>query len=235
MPSTSEKSFGQRYTKALELVEYLNTVTGYSPGITEIEANEIKTFLTSVDAANSDAASKLSDLQTNREQRYNMFKNADGLFTISAQIRDYIGSIHTQHKKALDYKKVQKYVRNMRGIRLSKKPVNPDGSAGKTSSTSEQSYGSMLRGGKDILEVIKTVPGYSPSNANLSVANFTTFLASIDTKNSAVAEKLEKYDNSVEARGALYKELGERITKVKLAVAAQYGKSSNEYKDVVKY
>jgi hypothetical protein len=27
----------------------------------------------------------------------------------------------------------------------------------------------------------------------------------------------------------------EKITKIKLAVAAQYGKDSNEYKDVVKY
>ncbi|OGU77825.1 MAG: hypothetical protein A2V93_00435 [Ignavibacteria bacterium RBG_16_34_14] len=235
MPSTSEKSFGQRYTKAQELVEYLNTLSGYSPGIAEIEAPEIKTFLESVDAANSDAASKLSDLQTTREQWLNMFQAADGLITRAAQIRDYIASIHPQNKKALDYKKVQKYVQNLRGIRLSKKPVNPDGSAGKTSSTSEVSYGSMLRTGKDILEVIKTVPGYSPTNTNLTVANFTAFLTSIDTQNSAVAQKLENYDNSVEARGDLYKELGGRITKVKLAVAAQYGKSSNEYKDMVKY
>jgi hypothetical protein len=51
----------------------------------------------------------------------------------------------------------------------------------------------------------------------------------------AKTESDKNYLNSVEARSDLYKELGDRITKVKLAVAAQYGKSSNEYKDVVQY
>ena len=58
-----------------------------------------------------------------------------------------------------------------------------------------------------------------------------TYLSAIDLKNPVA----EQYDDSVEARVDLYKQLADRVTRIKLAVAAQYGKDSNEYKDVVKY
>ena len=93
----------------------------------------------------------------------------------------------------------------------------------------------MLKIGKDILEVIKTVPGYTPTNTELAVADFTAFLTSVDAKNSTVAAKLEAYDNAIEARGDLYKNLDVKVSKVKASVAAQYGKDSNEYKDVVRF
>lgn len=236
MASVSEKSFGQRYTKARDLVEYMEELPGFDPGVAELEAANLSTFLDTVDTANSDVASKLSAVQTVREERYNMFNSTTGIITRCSQIRDYIGSIHTQHKKALDYKKVQKAVQKMRGIRLTKKTAtNPEEPGKKTRSTSERSFGSILQSGKDVLEVVKTVGGYAPSNTNITIANYTTFLASVDTKNQSVAEKHEQYDDAIEARLDLYKQLAERVSKIKLAVAAQYGKDSNEYKDVVKY
>ena len=109
------------------------------------------------------------------------------------------------------------------------------GETPKTVSTYELSFGSLLGNGRELLEVIKTVPGYLPSNSKLTVAEFTTFLNSVDAKNTLVAQKYEAYDDSVEARATLYNDLQDRITKIKLAVAAQFGKDSNEYKDILKY
>jgi len=233
----SETTFGQRYTKARALVEYLNTLTTYSPGNPALTAPELTTLLDSVEAANSDVASKLFDLQTERDRRIDLFKNVQtGLLTKSAQIRDYVASVNPKGKNSTDYKKLQKMVQRMRGIRLSKKPEPPAGGGGpKTISTSERSYGSMLAVGKEVLEVIKLVAGYAPSNTTLTVANFTTFLESIDTKNSLVAQKQEQWDNSLEARGTLYNTLADSVKKVKLALAAQYGKTSPEFADAVKY
>ncbi len=93
----------------------------------------------------------------------------------------------------------------------------------------------MLQAGKDVLEIIKTTAGYAPSNTAITIANFTTLVATLDAKNSEVANKQEVYDNKVEVRGNLYTELAGKITKVKSALASQYGKQSNEYKDSVKY
>ncbi len=45
----------------------------------------------------------------------------------------------------------------------------------------------------------------------------------------------EKYNDAVEKRGGLYKELDDRIARIKGAIAGQYGRNSNEYKGCVKY
>jgi hypothetical protein len=215
-------------------VEYLEEVGTYVPPDPGLSSASLATFLDSVDTANSDVAAAYSTLTTEREARYNMFKSkTDGLIARCAYIRDYIGAVHPQHKKALDFKKVQKAVQKMRGIRLSKK--KPETEAGKKRSVSEQSFGSMLRVGKDVLEVIKLVPGYSPSNPNIDLLTFTTFLSDIDAQNSLVAEKYEQWDDTVEHRSDLYKQLADKITQIKLAFASQFGKDSNEYKDILRY
>ena len=237
MPSTSERTFGQRYTKARELVEYIKSVPGYAPGNPDLEAGALNTFLDTVDSANNLAADLLSGLQTARDARLELFKGSEGLIKRCSQIRDYISSIEPKGKKSVEYKKAQKVVMRMRGIRLSAKPVAPTtgGTAPKTLSTSEVSFGSMLSGGKEVLQVIKSVTGYAPSNTNITIANFTAFVAQLDSKNTEVAEKVTNWDNAVEARSDLYKTLQEKVSKIKMALAGQFGRQSNEYKDSLSY
>lgn len=236
MASTSEQSFAQRYTKARQLVEYLGMQPTYEPGNTELETSELTDLLNSIETANADVASKLSAVQTERDERFELVKGEAGVVKRAMQIRDYIASILPKGKKERDYVKAQKIVQKLRGQRLTKKPVAiPNAPTPKTVSTVEVSFGSILGAGRELLEVIKTVPGYTPSNTALTVANFTTFLDSIETKNTSVAQKYEQYDDSVETRASLYNQLQDRLTKTKLALAAQFGKDSNVYKDAVGY
>jgi len=58
---------------------------------------------------------------------------------------------------------------------------------------------------------------------------------SVYAKNRSVLSKQEDYDNAVEARANLYTDLKRRVTQIKAALASQYGKQSNEYKDSLKY
>jgi hypothetical protein len=111
MPTISEKSFGQRYTKGRELVEYLRTIPTYTPGNPDLELPAVTTLLDNIETANSDVASKLSLLQTERDARLILYKNNQtGLLNKSGQIRDYVASIDPKGKKSLDYKKLQKMV-----------------------------------------------------------------------------------------------------------------------------
>ena len=237
MPSTSERTFGQRYTKARDLIEYLKLLPAYAPGNIDLEVLSLESFVDSIDAANNAVASQSSALQTARDARLVMFKGPEGLVKRCAQIRDYIASVETKGKKSVEYKKVQKVIMRMRGIRLSKKKVATEAgvSEPKTLSTSEVSFGSMLNAGKEVLQTIKGLAAYNPSNTNITNANFTTFVTQLDNKNSEIAEKLGTWDNAVETRSDLYVELKDRVSKVKSALAGQYGRQSNEYKDSVKY
>lgn len=236
MPSISEKSFGQRYTKGRGLQTYLGTIPTYAPGNPDLEVAALTTFLDGVLTANTDVDSKLSVLQTERDNRQILYLNFEtGLIARSAQIRDYISSIEVKGKKSKNFEKAQKIVQRMRGRRLGKVSVAPPGGTVKKNSTSEVSYGSVLAAGRELLEVIKTVAGYAPSNTALTVANFTASLNSIDQKNSLIYQRLEQYDNAVELRLSKYVTLADIVTKIKSALAAQFGKSSNEYKDSLSY
>ncbi len=236
MGSTSERTFAQRYTKARELAVYLASISAYAPSSANLEASKLNDLLDNIETANAAVASTLSAVQTERDERFTLIKGDDGLIKRASQIRDYIASVLPNGKNSRDYVKAQKIVQKMRGKRLTKVPTVKEGEATpKTISTYETSFGSLLGSARELLEAIKTVPGYTPSNAKLSVGDFTTFLASIDSKNTSVAQKYEAYDDAIEARAVHYDDLQDRITKIKLALAAQYGKDSNEYKDAVKY
>lgn len=237
MPSTSERTFGQRYTKARDLVEYLKLVPTYAPGNPDLAVAAFDTFVGTINNANNAVASQISALQTSRDARLVMFKGPEGLIKRCAQIRDYIASIETKGKKSVEYKKVQKVIMRMRGIRLSKKKVSTEVGAAepKTLSTSEVSFGSMLNAGKEVLQTIIGLASYNPSNTNITTANFTTFVTQLDNKNSEIAEKLGTWDNAIETRSDLYAELKDRVSKIKSALAGQYGRQSNEYKDSLKY
>ncbi len=236
MASSSEQTFAQRYTKARQLVEYLIMQPTYAPSNVELEPGDLTDLLDSIEDANDTVASKLSVVQTEQDQRFNLVKGDDGIIKRATQIRDHIGSFLPKGKKEKDYEKAKKIVQKLRGRRLTKKPpLNPDGTQPKTNSTIEVSFGSMHGTGKELLEIIKTIPGYSPSNPNLTIVNFTAYLASIGEKNKSVAKLNEEYDDAAEARLALYNTLAGRLTKIKLALASQYGKDSNVYKDAVAY
>lgn len=237
MPSTSERTFGQRYTKARDLIEYLKAVPAYAPGNPDLEVAAFDTFVTSVDTANNSVASQTSALQTARDARLVLFKGPEGLIKRASQIRDYISAIEAKGKNSVEFKKVQKIVMRMRGIRLSKKKVATEAGATdpKSLSTSEVSFGSMLSAGKEVLQIIKGLAAYAPSNTLITTANFTTFIAQLDAKNSEIADKLTDWDNAIELRADLYDTLKDRVSKIKSALAGQYGRQSNEYKDSLKY
>lgn len=227
-------SFGNRYTKAREFMEYLDLLPNFNPGVDNLLPNKVRELITSIEEANTSVASKNSILQTERDERLALIRGENGLISRASQIRDYLASILPKSKKAKDYERAQKIVQRMRGV--TKKPsANADGSLPSTNSTIEVSYGSILSSGRELLEVIKLVPGYAPSNANLTVTNFEAFLNTVSAKNSAVLQKREQFSDAVEVRANLYDELKERIKKIKSSIAAQYGKQSNEYKDCIKY
>ena len=237
MPSTSERTFGQRYTKARDLVEYLKLVPTYAPSNPDLAVAAFDAFVGTVDTANNAVASQTSALQTARDARLVLFKGPEGLIKRCAQIRDYISSIETKGKNSVEYKKAQKVVMRMRGIKLSKKKISTEAGATepKTISTSEVSFGSMLNAGKEVLQVINGLAAYAPSNTNITSANFAAFVTQLDNKNSEIASKLSDWDNAIETRADLYATLKDRVSKIKSALAGQYGRQSNEYKDSLKY
>jgi hypothetical protein len=233
MSKQSEKTFGEKYTKGRNLAAYLDLIPSYQPGINDLLPSNINALLDTISTANSNAASKLSMLQTVQAERKDLFHGNAGLIKRCSQVRDCLASL-TEGKKSGDFKRLQKIVQDLRGSKVKRKKAGTDGSS-KTKSTSERSYASMCRQAKDALEIVKSNAAYTPGNVNITIANFTVFQDAVDAKNNEVAEKFVAYNNAIYERKELYLSLNDVVRKVKLALASQYGKQSNEYKDAVKF
>lgn len=234
MSRYSEKTFGERYSKGRGLVEYLKQIPTYSPGNNALLPANLNALLDTINTANSNAAFKLSVLQTARAERKDLYYGDAGLIKRCSQMRDFLASL-PEGKKAGDFKRMQKIVQDIRGAKIVRKKKSGKEGEAKTKSVSERTFGSIIKQSKDALEIIKSNAAYTPGNPNITVANFTLYLAQVDAKNSEVAEKLNAFDNARYDRSELYIQLKEVVQKIKYALASQYGKNSNDYKDVVKY
>lgn len=233
MAYSSEKTFGERYTKGRNLTAYLTLIPSYQPGVSNLLPASINALLDSIDTANSNAASKLSVLQTAQAERKELYHGDAGVIKRCSQMRDFIASL-PEGKKSGDFKRLQKIVQDIRGAKVKRKKAGTDSSS-KTKSTSERTFASMLRYAKDALEIVRTNPSYTPGNVNIVIVNFTSFLDSVDAKNTEVAEKYVAYSRAINERREFYDTLGDIVRKVKSALASQYGKQSNEYKDALKF
>lgn len=233
MKSIFEHTFGEKYTRGRGLAAYIQTIAGYAPGNPDLSAISISTLLDNIEIANSTASSRLSILQTTRSERFELYYGNAGLRMRCSQIRDYLASL-PEGKKSNDFKKVQKLVQQIRGVKYVKKKKQGSQGEKKNISSSERSFGAIIGYCKEVLELIKTIPAYAPGNTNLTIANFTLFIDEVDLKNSTAAEKYYLLDDARTSRRDVYNQLKDRIQKVKSSLASQFGKSSNEYKDALK-
>ncbi len=239
MASISEFTFGQRYTKAQGMLEYVKQLPTYKPTSTGLSIGELEPFIKSADESNTAVNNTKNTLSDIRKERYELYYGTTGLVKRSARIRDYIASHADAGKKDRDFQKLQKLTQKM-GSKKPPKKTAPSADPSTTEekkkvSQSELSFGSLLAVGKEILEVIKGIASYAPSTETLQVNKFDDYLKTIDTKNSAVAAAYERYDDSVEQRWSIYDELSKRITKIISYITSEYGKDSQQYKDSLKY
>jgi hypothetical protein len=249
MPSTSEKTFGQRLEHARTLQAALNKMVGYKPDNTALEAATFNTFLDSVEAANDVVAGNgqtLSDARTTRRLAYfgDAKNGVPGLATLAGRVRDAVGSM-PGGKKSPSYKQIQKLTQKISNYRPPKKAVTPSpGSTGpekKKVSQSEASYGSLVQAGRDLAAAAGKVAGYNPGAADLKPNALKSAMDTLADTNKTVAEALVDTEKAIAERSKIYEAdetgLKSQFQQAKAAVASQFGRRSPEYKSVanIKY
>ena len=242
MASSSEKTFGQRYQSGRNLVTLIENLKNYKPSNEDIMAENFSVFMDEVDQANSDVAQKKAALTEAQSARNEGFYGTGGLKKTAPMVRDFIASTNGG-RASTAFRNIQRECQKMMNYSKPKK-TKDDGKATaaekKAVSKAETSFGSLLQDAKNILEVIKTVSAYAPSNPSLTVEGYGKFIANLEKLNETVAKLKHELDVAVEWRGKLYEGpngLRERIRMTKDYIRANYGKTSNEFKEAgkVKY
>lgn len=234
MASRSEATFGQRYEKGNQMLILIQSIPNYSPTNTDISISSFQTFLTTLNQLNNTIATNQDALSQVRDARSISYTGQNGLKELGGMIRDYIGSLQGGKKTNL-YKNIQKEVARLKGYKKTKIKTS-DSVDMKSISQSEQSFGSLVQSGKNLLSIIQNIQGYSPSNPNITVQGFQTTLNNIEILNNSVQEKLITVTNQLANRREMYEGdngLRIRLQMIKSYIASTFGKSSQEYKNAV--
>lgn len=98
-------------------------------------------------------------------------------------------------------------------------------------SQSEQSYGTLTQGFKNIVATLSNFIDYNPSRAELKLPALLAFAASLDELNQkanttilVLREKRQEND--------IYEDLHIRTQRIKAYIASEFGNSSLEYKSI---
>ncbi len=180
----------------------------YSPGNASTTKAALTAFISAVDAANTAVTDTETDLKDERGVRNPLvfeIKNTNPtcLETRLRGMVSYLGSDPDNNAFVTSAKKVASILKKIRPKYPKKAPTDP---RGKGKSPMEKSFASAVGQGKAVITIITKLGGaYSPADSNLSVANFTTLVNLIDTKNGSVQSALEAYGEANKARLTLYK------------------------------
>ena len=241
MPSTSEATFGNRLEKGRNLAEFVKKLKSWAPSNPLIEIKPFQDFLKALDQANSQAANRLVHLKDLRSHRHDAYYGKTGLVKIMPMIRDYVGTL-PEGKKSSYYKSIAKECQKLGTRKPSKKEITPSEKGTQTEkkaiSRTESSFGSVLASGKTVLEIISQISGYKPPFVGAGLAEFTALINSIESMNNDIAGILTETTDVLKTRKEMYdgeEGLKYRAQTIKEFVRSAYGRTSNEYKQVVKF
>lgn len=235
MASQSERTYGQRLEQGRQLFIVIEQFAKYEPSNNIIEKNTFYEFLELVEEANSRIAKLSAELKDSRNKRIDMYKGKNGLKELVFMIKYFVGTL-PNGKDSSAYLQIKSEAKKFYSERQRRTEIDPLDAAGneqpKRISKSESSYGSLIVAGRNILEVVKTINGYSPPNALISLDSFTAFLNQLEAVNNEVYTRVAISNIAVNKRKELYNgEVGlrHRVKIVKELVRSIYGRNSNEY------
>lgn len=240
MASTIEKGHAKNIANFEDLISFcIGYGTMYNPGTVALQVPSLQTKYTSAlaDLQAVVSAKTLFDNATN--ERVILFKELSPLLTRIISALSYSGV----SKQTLDDAKG--IIRKLRGATKKPKEETPsippmEGIAPVESSisASRQSYDAILFNFMQLVDLVSAQPLYTPNESDLSVAGLQTRLANMQASVTNVTNAITAINNArINRDKGLYDSatgLVKIALDVKQYVRSLYGKSSPEFKKMVK-
>ncbi|WP_315057819.1 hypothetical protein [Chryseobacterium indoltheticum] len=231
MSSTSEVGHAKNVANLQKITQQVTTYSLYNPPIENIALANLQTLYTT-------ATAKLAEVEDKRNANKNAiiirqtaFENLKSTCTKIVNLLEILGL----PQGTLD--QVKSLNRAIQGS--SKKATTPpeEGKeASKTASTSRQSFTQQAENFGILLQLLATIPGYTPNEEDLKLNNLTNYHASLMSATQAVDQteaelntKLIERDKILYAEGAGLYTIAQNIKKY---VKSLYGATSPEYTNV---
>lgn len=241
--ASSERTYGQRYTKGVELYDLIKNEIGFDPQnnplITKVA---FLAFLATVKAANKQVDDLTPIYDGVQDARVEMYHGAQGLVKRGGMVRDLLGA-YLNGKNSTAFLTVQALTQEMRNYRKPK-PKDKDVANGTDPavdaepSQAQLSFGSLLAKGREVVAVMKTpATTYKTANPLVTVAAFEAFLDAMEAQNTTISDALTPLNTAIRKRNQLVEGeegLGVRVAAIKSHVAGEMGKGTDLHKALLK-
>ena len=235
MPSTSEVGHAKNVANFGDLITYCTAYgTTYNPSKTALQLASLNTLLTSAqtEIANVTTAKNIFDTTTGDRQL--AFENLKPLAT---KIYNALSVTDATDQTLADAKTINHKLQGKRAKEITENPAPENGTPPTNNvSVSRQSYDSLTENFSSLIDLVSSVPSYTPNEADLSVASLTTFRNSLVAANNNVITSEVAYSNARISRDNLLysKDTGlvEIALYVKNYVKSIFGATSPQYKQI---
>ncbi|MBW7675060.1 hypothetical protein [Chryseobacterium chendengshani] len=231
MSSTSEVGHAKNVANLQKITQQVTTYSLYNPPVENISLANLQALYTTANAKVIEVGDKRNANKNAIVVRQSAFENLKSTCTSIMNLLQILGLPQgtVDQAKSLN--------RAIQGS--SKKPATPpeEGKeAPKTSSTSRQSFTQQAENFGLLVQLLATLPGYTPNEEDLQLNNLTTYHASLLSTTLAVDQtESELNTKMIERDKILYTEETGLYTiaqNVKKYVKSLYGATSPEYLNV---
>lgn len=233
MASKFETSYGARLRKLQDVIAYAKTWQGFQPPRTEESVPELENLVATALNANTQETAIQQEYSQAVQVRQDHFTKVEGSFLkLLTPLR---AAVDAQYGRQSDQSaRIAPVIKKLRASKLIKLPADPaSGKKEQTISQSERSYGSIIQYFTDMVTIMDGFGNYTHSNSVLTVQALKQKITDAHAANDAVAQQLQQLKTSRNTRSEIFKDLADRLKRVKYYVKSQYGTKSPQYNSLV--
>jgi len=232
MSSTSEVGHAKNVANLQKLTEQVTAYTLYNPPVESLKVSELQSLYTSAVAKLAEVEEKRTANKNAIELRQIAFENLKPTCTRIISLLEILGLPQGTIDQARTLN------RSIQGGQKKPKPPTEGGEeAPKPNSTSRQSYTQQAENFGILLQLLATIPDYTPNEDDLKLTNLTPYHASLVSATQPVNKtEAELNVKLIERNQILYTEntgLYDIAQNVKKYVKGIYGANSPEYLNVL--
>ncbi|CAL2089653.1 hypothetical protein [Tenacibaculum sp. 190524A02b] len=231
MTSTSQKSYASRLGNAKKMATIVATFTDYQPPVPNASVENLQQTIANIEQIQEEYnTATLSYTLVTNERKKIFSDNEDALEKRLAPIRGFIEAL--KGKESVELKQVGTAIKKIRG-KANPKPASDTESETTVISQVERTYASRITNFKIIIDLLTSLgEAYTPPNELITVTALNELATKAAQSTVEVDKALSLLKPIIEARQTNFENLKNQVQTIKNFVKAQYGLTSNEYKQI---
>lgn len=234
MTSTSEVGHAKNVANFQDLIAYCTAYgTTYNPPKIALQIPSLNTLYTNAQTEISNVATAKNAFDTATGDRQVAF---EPLKSLATKVFNFISVTDATEQTIADAKTINNKLQGRRAETIAENPTPEGGTSPNTVSVSRQSYDSLIENFSALIDLVSSIPSYTPNETELTTASLTTFRDNLQTANINVINAEVAYSNARISRdNVLYAEktgLVDIASDIKKYVKAIFGATSSQYKQI---